>query len=777
MVNRKIRIFGVLLLILISIGVSSSAAPVKAASPTDTIHVVRYASDNTTILAETTIDCLTMESTLPVYGDGITHYYHQGPNFSGGDLWDPTRTINLRDREAVKGTAVSDLCNLVGGAADGDKIGIKAIDGMQRKFVYRDVYYPDTADLLMTICWYKNGVYSPGYDNGLRLVFMTQNTNGSGQLVFGNTDMKLYLDESSWYFYGGTKPSSDGLSVKWVSEIIIYSNQVPPADPPSVPYDPGGAPKFYVTGLSVSPSEVFPGENVSVSANVYNGGDMTGTFTTDLLVNGQEQETYSVEVATGQSVPISFVIRKQETGKHVVKLEHLSSTFSVIPVPDIDESGVFSKTVTYRAPDKHAEVTCTDGTLAVTADGNPVDTIYIAVVTGLPRPSCESSIVSNAYNFGPDGTVFDKPVTIRMSYDEADIPDGVDETALVAGCLQTGAVDWEFIEEVTIDSENNTVSLETDHFTIFAVFATIPEQEEETVPSSVETMESTDNVSMEPPVPSEEETDDTETESVPVTPVVVTTSGATSSVSIVRYAVDGTTILDRRRVDYIWMKENLPVKGDGVTHYYHQGPVFEGDMWDPGETVNLKDKGPVMGTSVKDLCDLLGGMEPGNEVMLCAVDGYNIKLGYEQIYEPAQEQGQVVLCWYRGKDEDNTGYGYGYPANNAFSEALQIVFMAGTANENGQYVFGNTDMRQALSEEKYQHFYEGLPSTNGLCGKWISEIRIITGETAEYVTEYQPVTSDKSEIPWLPILLGSVGGVLVLISVMLYRRKKHVETV
>jgi hypothetical protein len=45
------------------------------------------------------------------------------------------------------------------------------------------------------------------------------------------------------------------------------------------------------------------------------------------------------------------------------------------------------------------------------------------------------------------------------------------------------------------------------------------------------------------------------------------------------------------------MEANLPVQGDGATHYYHQGPVFEGDKWDPEETANLKDKGAVMGAA------------------------------------------------------------------------------------------------------------------------------------------------------------------------------------
>jgi hypothetical protein len=54
----------------------------------------------------------------------------------------------------------------------------------------------------------------------------------------------------------------------------------------------------------------------------------------------------------------------------------------------------------------------------------------------------------------------------------------------------------------------------------------------------------------------------------------VNTAEPTISVRIVKYGPDG-TVLDETHVTYLWMEGNLPVHGDGITHYYHQGPVFE----------------------------------------------------------------------------------------------------------------------------------------------------------------------------------------------------------
>ncbi len=203
----------------------------------------------------------------------------------------------------------------------------------------------------------------------------------------------------------------------------------------------------------------------------------------------------------------------------------------------------------------------------------------------------------------------------------------------------------------------------------------------------------------------------------------------TTSVHVVKYAADGTTVVAEESVDYEWMEANLPVQGDGVTHYFHQGPVFEGDKWDPDETANLKDKGALMGTDIRDLCDLVGGMADDDTVVICAADGYCVDFGYSTVYEPAERQGPIVLCWYNGEGAGGAeAQGEGYAPS--YYDAMQLVFMAETTNEDGKYVFGNWDMHQCLPEEA-QHFYGELyPSTNGLSVKWISEILVHSSETA-----------------------------------------------
>jgi len=267
--------------------------------------------------------------------------------------------------------------------------------------------------------------------------------------------------------------------------------------------------------------------------------------------------------------------------------------------------------------------------------------------------------------------------------------------------------------------------------------------------------------------------------------IPVEAAGATGIVRVVKFGEDGITVLDEKTFSYEWMQKMLPVLGDGRTHYYHQGPIFEGDKWDPAEVNNLKDKGAVKGTAIKELCEQVGGMSPDDEVSLVSVDKWHTEFAYNNIYEPPPEQGVITLCWYNGgTSEEGESTGTGYPGKNAFYSAMQIVFITGTPNSEGKFVFGNNDMRISLPQEKYQHYYEGqFPSTNGLSGKWIAEIRIYSGGIKPGMKlDYSVALYSNSEdisveepapvsIPWAGIGV-SIAGVLLLVAglFMLIRR-------
>ncbi len=207
-----------ILTMLLCIAVIGSAVPALAA--TTEVNITKYASDETTILNETTVNYIWMETNLVVQGDGVTHYFHQGPVFdSPPGPWDENETANLKDKGALKGTDVRDLCDLVGGMSAGDEIKIRASDGFYRWFGYENVYSPQPGQGPMVVCWYKDGEHVPDYNEGMQLIFFADDR------IFGNWDMHECMAPEYRYNYSDDYPSSNGLSVRDVSDIAIYSNE------------------------------------------------------------------------------------------------------------------------------------------------------------------------------------------------------------------------------------------------------------------------------------------------------------------------------------------------------------------------------------------------------------------------------------------------------------------------------------------------------------------------------------------------------------------------
>ena len=209
--------------IALLLSISTLPHPAQAAEPTTDVRVVKYASDETTVLNETTVTYAWMEANLPVYGDGVTHYFHQGPIFdSPPGPWDENETANLKDKGALKGTDVRDLCDLVGGMSAGDEIKIRASDGFNKRFGYENVYDPKSRQGPMVLCWYKEGTYVPDYENGMQIVFFADDH------IFGNWDMHECMASKYRYNYSGIYPSANGLSVRYVSDITVHSTIAPP---------------------------------------------------------------------------------------------------------------------------------------------------------------------------------------------------------------------------------------------------------------------------------------------------------------------------------------------------------------------------------------------------------------------------------------------------------------------------------------------------------------------------------------------------------------------
>jgi hypothetical protein len=136
----------------------------------------------------------------------------------------------------------------------------------------------------------------------------------------------------------------------------------------------------------------------------------------------------------------------------------------------ITSEGRFTSTLTEISADKLCALTIPNDTVGLDKDLKPLTQISIAPVTTPPTPAAQS-VIGLPYDLGPEGTTFDRPVTITFSYDPVKIPAGINEKDLVLAFYDKTAGQWVTLTDIVVDELTCTISGKTSHFTIFSVIA------------------------------------------------------------------------------------------------------------------------------------------------------------------------------------------------------------------------------------------------------------------------------------------------------------------
>ena len=86
---------------------------------------------------------------------------------------------------------------------------------------------------------------------------------------------------------------------------------------------------FTTTGLVISPAEVDVGKTTTVSVSVANTGDITGSYTITLKIDGVVVDTKDVSLAGGASQQVTFTIVKDVAGTFAIRVDGLSGSLVV----------------------------------------------------------------------------------------------------------------------------------------------------------------------------------------------------------------------------------------------------------------------------------------------------------------------------------------------------------------------------------------------------------------------------------------------------------------
>ena len=127
----------------------------------------------------------------------------------------------------------------------------------------------------------------------------------------------------------------------------------------------------------------------------------------------------------------------------------------------------------FVSEDKMLHIAVPEGTIVLDKDGEPLTGLELTInETPLPPPP-ETDIVGLTYDVGPDGTSFDRAITITCSYDPYEISLRVAEEDLVIACYDEDVDEWLESPSV-VDVVNNTVTTLVDHLSTFTILAPVP---------------------------------------------------------------------------------------------------------------------------------------------------------------------------------------------------------------------------------------------------------------------------------------------------------------
>jgi len=189
----------------------------------------------------------------------------------------------------------------------------------------------------------------------------------------------------------------------------------------------------------------------------------------------------------------------------------------------LDSSGVLQQSVSVSSADGSIGIYLPAGTRALDGDGDPLSGISVDTVD--PPPAPDGCTILAAFDFNPDGAVFDPGIQITINFDPAEVGEG--EIVTIAFYDEDADV-WVFIMG-NINADGSATFI-VDHFTVFALMA-----KSESSAAPAETPMPTPTPTLTP----EATIEATETPTTTTTPTVASTPTPTATPTVPSTASDG----------------------------------------------------------------------------------------------------------------------------------------------------------------------------------------------------------------------------------------------
>lgn len=108
------------------------------------------------------------------------------------------------------------------------------------------------------------------------------------------------------------------------------------------PTPPPVSAEFKLSELAINPAQTEVGKPVTISAVVQNTGEIEGSYTLTLKINGRIEQSKETTLAAGESRKVSFTVIKDDPGTYAIAVSGLTGEFTVVaPAPSQLESNIY----------------------------------------------------------------------------------------------------------------------------------------------------------------------------------------------------------------------------------------------------------------------------------------------------------------------------------------------------------------------------------------------------------------------------------------------------
>ena len=154
----------------------------------------------------------------------------------------------------------------------------------------------------------------------------TGTLDGSGQATFTTSSLSAG-DHTVTAEYGGDGNFNASVSSPLIQ--TIFSAQSLPRR--TAPTPPGTVvPRILLLMLNVQPQQTTSNQPVTILANVFNQDYTEGSYSFDLKINGQVEQTRSGNINGQAAVLLEFKVVKSEPGKYTVDIDGHKSFFTIV---------------------------------------------------------------------------------------------------------------------------------------------------------------------------------------------------------------------------------------------------------------------------------------------------------------------------------------------------------------------------------------------------------------------------------------------------------------